>query len=562
MTSKTSFCNPALLRKNLTRCWPLWTFYTVALLLTVFLPLNALRALNAYTDSAALAGPSRITQYYLSAGLWTQLSYAILSAGFCFGYLNKTRSAYMLHAFPVTRGVLFRTNLVSGLLFSLAPWLVLTLLNALVLLPAYGWAALAALAKGYAVVTLEYLFLFGLAVLCMHTAGKLVNAVLRYCILNFAAVLLTFLLELLLEPLLYGCTLTLGFAEYLSPVVLLTERVLFGGDATERMIWLYLGAIALGGVLMLALAWLLYRKRQLENCGEAVAFPFLRPVFKYALALAGALCIGLLAAGVTYGTVYLNRRILPTLIFLLLGGFFGYFGAEMMLKRSARVFRGRAWLGFGCFALAVVLGLSAVRFDVFGVVRRVPETEEIASLEYAEDYYSGSITLTSPEDIDAMREIHGALIAAFEAGAVDSTRPYAQRLRLTYRLRDGSTLERTYNFSGYDIDSAARQQLQALSSRPDLNTAYFAGLHIENSAAVMLSGKEIDSRALNTDEIRALSEVIVRDAQEGNLRAFADKDSLYGLWVTPPRTDSSAAEFYLPIPQEAQNTVRYLQSLT
>ena len=55
---------------------------------------------------------------------------------------------------------------------------------------------------------------------------------------------------------------------------------------------------------LLALALLLYRRRALETAGDAVAVPWLRPVFKYFMALGGALAL----AGVLFWVALVRAR--------------------------------------------------------------------------------------------------------------------------------------------------------------------------------------------------------------------------------------------------------------
>lgn len=568
MTSKTSFCNTALLRKNITRCWPLWTFYTVVLLLTVFLPLFALcTAVRARTAFDSSINFERFSVLYMNVGVLVQLPYAVLCAGFGFGYLHKTRSAYMLHAFPLTRGVLFRTNLLCGLLFAAAPWLTVTLLGFAVLAPALGVKAAAyQLLRGGLIVGLQYLFFYGLAVLCMHTTGKTVNGVLRYLVLNFAAVLLYWLACLLLDPLLYGIRVSAGAAMVLSPAVKLLEMGLFGSGLSGWAMWCYLGCIAAVGIAMTAVSWLFYRKRQMESCGEAVAFGFLRPIFKYFLAVLGALCIGIPASTVAFGDIYDGARILPTLAFLLVGGFLGYFGAEMMLKRSARVFRGKVWIGFACFALVLVFGLSAARFDLFGIVRRVPTADKVASVEFSLGYApQGVIPLTAAEDIDKMREIHRAALEDYSSIDQNAYYPDSDRLNLTYHLKNGSTIERTYLLTP-QANKEAVWQLNALLRRGDLNRAYFERLHLENAGTVRVAYRDerdrYKERTLNTEEIRELNEKLLCDAQEGKLLAFSNSDGgNYSVYFELRDSEGQRDMFWLYIPRSATAADAYLRSI-
>ena len=125
MKSKTSFFDPTLLKKNISRFSPAWALLFVALFLAVPLPLmqrlsrteteyNLFRARN-YLESA------------LPIGIVFAFVAGLLFAALVFKYLHRTNAAYMMHAFPMTRSCQFVTNVVSGLLFWVVPTLVIGL---------------------------------------------------------------------------------------------------------------------------------------------------------------------------------------------------------------------------------------------------------------------------------------------------------------------------------------------------------------------------------------------------------------------------------------------------
>ena len=568
MTSKTSFCSGTLLRKNITRYWPLWALFTGALLLTLFLPLSSYRPSgDLYDLPGGFDTLAELREFYTLLGLLLLFPYAIICAACCFGYLHKTRSAYMLHAFPVTRGVLFRTNLLSGLLFALVPWLAVTLLLLAVLASRLGGRVILPLVQGDLIVTLEYLFFYGLAVLCMHTSGKTVNGVLRYLLLNFAVPLLEWLLRLVFEPLLYGVATSAGLLTGAFSPYLYVFGYALGLHTDENFLmtrWVYLGVIAAAGVAMMAAAWVLYRKRRIESCGEAVAYGFLRPVFKFFLAVVSALCIGIPASAITYGDVYFGARIFPTLAFLLVGGFIGYFGAEMMLRRSARVFKGRVWIGFGCFAAVVVLSLTAVRFDWFGIVRRVPPAAEIASVEFSTGIQpKGTMILTDAADIDELRGIHQELLATHGVGqSVWDNAPVNAKLNLTYHLKNGDTLHRAYDICGVGPSEAVCERFLALQARPDLNAAYFRAWDLETAHQITVWGYNGENQnviTLTPEEAARLSAALQQDANDGLLTAFRQKWVEVSYELTIRRVvNNELVVFTYEIPATATATGRVL----
>lgn len=541
MTSRTSFCNRTLLRKNITRFWPLWSLFAFLLFLVFTMPiltgLFSGRGLES-TRSTLETATSLIETHVVSECL-VLCPYAIVCAVCCFGYLHRTRSAYMLHAFPVSRGILFRTNLISGLLFMAVPWtaicgidlLLASMLQAESIAPLLG-----ALLQSYALGLLTYLFFYGLAVFCMNMTGRAVHGVLLYCLLNYLPVVLEGLTRLLIEPLLYGYDFSsTELFTALSPAINLllvksglsvpVDSVDFLASTVLPNLWIYEGVIAAAGAALMALAWCLYRRRQIESCGEAIAFPFARPIVKYLVALLNALFIGYLTRLILFGATSAGR-FLPTMLFLLIGGFIGFFGAEMLLRRSARVFKKRAWVGYGCFAAIVLLAFACIRFDWLGIVRYVPQVEQV---EYAVvgtgTYFSESLglKLTSEGDVAKLTEFQKELLE-HRTENFDYFGSGYDELCLTYHLKNGKTVKRRYSRNALEAEEPQIDaQIDALLTRGDLNGDYFDRLLSETTRVIVTDYEAYNSTSdftLSSKQIAELRECLIRDAQEGNIYAF------------------------------------------
>lgn len=545
MTSRTSFCNRTLLRKNITRFWPLWSLFTFLLFLVFTMPiltgLFSGRGLES-TRSTLETATSLIETHVVSECL-VLCPYAIVCAVCCFGYLHRTRSAYMLHAFPVSRGILFRTNLISGLLFMAVPWTAICGIDLLLasMLQAESIALLlGALLQSYALGLLTYLFFYGLAVFCMNMTGRAVHGVLLYCLLNYLPVVLEGLTRLLIEPLLYGYDFSSSeLFTALSPAINLllvksglsvpVDSVDFLASTVLPNLWIYEGVIAAVGAALMALAWCLYRRRRMESCGEAIAFPFARPIVKYLVALLSALFIGYLTRLILFGATSAGR-FLPTMLFLLIGGFIGFFGAEMLLRRSARVFKKRAWVGYGCFAAIVLLAFACIRFDWLGIVRYVPQVEQV---EYAVvgtgTYFSESLglKLTSEEDVAKLTKFQKELM---EHRTENFDYTGYDELCLTYHLKNGKTVRRIYSRNALEVEEQPlNSQIDALLTRGDLNGDYFDRLLSETDRVNVTDYGTYNSTSdftLSSKQIAELRECLVRDAQEGNIYAF-DKYNTY-----------------------------------
>ena len=108
MKLKTSFFNPTVLRKDVTRFAPLWGLYTVFMLMVVFL-----LGLDENEPARFASIAPNITQAMGAVNC----VYGGLCALLLFGDLFTSKMAGMLHAMPMRREGWFLTHFTAGMLF-------------------------------------------------------------------------------------------------------------------------------------------------------------------------------------------------------------------------------------------------------------------------------------------------------------------------------------------------------------------------------------------------------------------------------------------------------------
>ena len=465
MKSKMSFFDPTLLKKNVGRFAPAWALLTLALFLVG--PVAMMRELG--SDSHPEMRNDIVLRQLRNdtfVGFFFAAVAALIFAALVFKYLHKTRSAYMMHAFPMTRSCLFVTNAVSSLLFWAVPALLTALceLGVLAILGVRGCEAAVWTMLGRWL--LAYLFFYGLAVFTMHLSGNSVIAVLSYGALNFICLLLPLALLMLVQLYFKGMDFNpSGDILRLAPIVELLRS-----DVSEFWIlWVY----APIGLALLVLAWVHYRFRQVERAGDAMAFAWARVAFRLLFTLCCALGLGWILAA--FFGLFESSRAGYFLPYAILGCFLGWFGSSMMLERTVKVFRKKKlWLGFAAFAGVLTVTVLCLKYDVLGFQRRVPETAKVVSVEvWTQGSYGEkkSITLTQAADIEAVRRFHQTAITQAEGEdnlhyiLGDDVRA---SIHICYHLSDGSTLRRVYQ-TGFE--EAA--WLAELYARPDIATAWY-----------------------------------------------------------------------------------------
>ena len=393
MQSKTSFFNVTLFRKNLTRFWPLWG---LASFVGALFPLALLLQLMSSEHFYMWNDPLSFTEMYYNVAAYAvpviSLLYAVLCAEAVWSYLYNSRSVGLAHTLPIRREGLFFTNFLSGMAMMLIPYVVIGALC--VLVSAVGGCFDL---KGLIVTILTVLglsfFYFASATLVAFITGNVFALPAVYFLLHFLAVLLDWLVSTFAQGFLFGLSGGYtGVVEWLSPTVYLENQVRVNSTyetittQTSRLtavslenFWL-IGVYALVGVVLLVLAWLLYRRRRSESAGDVVAVGWMKPVFRFGTAALAALLGGIALYELFWRNFQDGRYydVIPMLVCMLVAGAIGYYAASMLLAKSLKVFRG-SWKGMALVAAGCVALCCVLHFDLLGVEDRVPEDLNIPS---------------------------------------------------------------------------------------------------------------------------------------------------------------------------------------
>lgn len=384
MQSRTSSFNKGIYASNLKRFWPV--AFAFAFLLTLII-LNFLR----FASDSVLGNNTTINRFSIAReifrhnGIVSMLlfpTFSLISALAVFSYIHYQHSTAMIHALPVTRKSLFITNYLSGLTLVMLPLLFAgTVLVVGELLEGITHVAYSFL---WVFVSAVFLFLwYSFAVFAGMFTGHMAAHALYFFIFNFLAVFLESTIESVLSSLLFGYVIPYGSPfTPLSPIIYLEE--MFYDVAAGELNYAVLACYILAGVAFTLGAGAIYRRRHMESAGDVVSVKSMKPVFKYSVAF----CSAALLASIVVEFMNYGNGFPVFLISYLIGGFIGYFAAEMLLRKTFRVFRHIK--GFLVFSLVLVLFLSAINFDLFGYTAYIPDPEdvEIMHVGYYRDEYA------------------------------------------------------------------------------------------------------------------------------------------------------------------------------
>ena len=478
-----AYFNGTLLRKNLTRFWPLWAAYTVAWLIILpliqFVELFGDSARHSSAEQLAATATGEVLSASATGGLIMGAAFGCLFAMALFSYLCSARSVGMMHSFPIRREGLFLTNYLSGAVVFLSADLLTFLLTAAVQ-GAAGMLSWGNLGIWLACSAGMMLFFYSFAVFCTMFTGQILAVPVFYAILNVLAGGLDNLIQSFASGFLYGYNGggTPAWIKWLTPAWNLQNRLQVHSTWNElgqyadhyRMTGLSTVPVyAAAGIVFAVLALLVYRARRSETAGDIVTVRWARELFRFGVAVCCALSLG-------QGLYYLawkefcphGTNSMPAMLAcLVLLGLVGYFAAEMLLQKSFRVLK-KSWRGAAVLVAALIALGVCTSLDVTGVQGRVPEADAVQMLSFSiggENRCSGATKDAAL--IKRFRTVHQALIQEkelqqsrsretyYSGQKPDSRGPYETAyLSLDYTLKNGSTVSRSYEINYIKKDLA------------------------------------------------------------------------------------------------------------
>lgn len=614
MKSKTSLFNGGIFRSTLKRYWFLFVLYGIALSIPV---LGALTQMIPSPDTTTelpwlLPNPEyAVVLCFIASGI---------IAVCLFSYLYLDRQTGLMASLPVTRESMYLSISAAGFVGITLANLVVVGLMFLVDLAAHAvqftslWAMLLML-------TLSGITFFGMAVFSAVLTGNALVGLVIYGLLNlFIPVIEQFILSFLQEmvygmpPLYFSIGNSPLISQSLSPLLNLCMPLVDFNvhDLSALPNTVSFGIYAVVGLMFLLIGLKLYKNRHMEVSGNVFAYEWLKPLFKLVMALS---CSLVFAALVRNALRYVYFSGMPRqelsvhyAALVIVGGLIGLCIAQMLLDKSIRVFR-KVWKGAIVFALVVLIGTTTVAKDLFGYERNVPNASEVESIGVALYHESNPLVIFKyTEHIEQLCDLHQDIIGNRElhernltdylfAGGVYHEGYSTSPVKLTYTLKDGSTLVRFYELfvdpeARTNPDSEINRLNNLMNSEEAVSYRYMLPFSVqaENIGSYEISYVDkktfasihanethhtnSEQRMLSKDDIAALyNDCIVPDINDGLLgqidlsEIVSDKNSMYDCYIsimiapTPEQdtfTPAKTISFYLPT--SATRTVKFLKA--
>lgn len=276
--------------------------------------------------------------------------------------------------------------------------------------------------------------------------------------------------------------------------------------------WILIGTVFFG------LSYLAYKKRPSEAAGSAIAFPFLKPVVKVAVAIPVALMAGM----VVYDTSYQNE--LLQIIGMLAGGVIFCAAAEVLFDFDIRsIFRHLFSSGV---AIVSILAIFCVfKWDVFGYDNYIPAQNKVESIAisadgYYDSYWDENRQYFEKSDFEKenmfLTDVSPVLALVESARGADPEKMSdARSVQILYRLTSGRTVARSI-WVDYD-DPGTEELLNRIFRTDAFKEGVFQGITDDTSYAnlVRITYTNGPARAvIPVEEAGRLREAWLKDMEQ------------------------------------------------
>ena len=465
MISKNSFSKPTLrdgMRRNL------WCVMLSALgfLMTQFLPVlmtmqSALeeKAQNGayYTSQDWARAVARTRSFLGGDNMFVKLvlvGLAIVCGVAMFRYLHSRQQVDFYHSMPVSRTRLSGYNYVTGILCVLPGYafsLVLTFLCVKVMGfgEALDWSYIfGTVASNLIFFLLIYVISVLSTILCGNTVVSLLLQMWLQCGFGVALTLEMTLCSKFFQ------TYAVGAANYnhavgMTPILQcffmngLTDNKMTDAPALSLHV-----AYLVAAVLLTALCLVLFRIRKSERAGTALAFDPAKLPVKIVMCVIAGVAFGAFFNMLVNDFWFWPGMVIGVVLMHWLVEIIYAFDFHAIFKKPIQL-------------LCILVGLTAVlllwRADIVGYDKYLPKEDDIVAVDFGDT--DSEISLTTPENITAVRRLAEMGIEHSGLSAEESNAEPTTYFGVAYRLKSGRTVYRSYWAADTDESTALMNQV-------------------------------------------------------------------------------------------------------
>lgn len=282
----------------------------------------------------------------------------------------------------------------------------------------------------------------------------------------------------------------------------------------------------IAAIVLYALGWLLYKKRNLENAEDVAGFKVLNPIFKYLVTFLAAIC------AFAIFSQFITENLVAFIIIVAIISLVSYVAIEMVLKKTLKVWKSyKGFIGFA--AVFVLMTVVCAYTNVFGFENRVPEAEAVESVAVYNYYNNDEPFIVDKDVINHVVSLHKELVEPENIYTIRSGRErYYTRLHVKYKLTGEKELNRVY----YVSQEKLYELMGSLYEFDNYKTALedYASRKPEDIIRINIYGDEEGSVSIdNPEEIRGFYDALKKDIMALDYNQIkGDYDYGYGVRVS------------------------------
>ena len=394
------------------------------------------------------------------------LLFVFITAVLLFRFMHNKRSTDFYHALPVSRTAMFFGRFLAGFTILAVPMVICCCITAIVLVCVQGTANILGMPYGTLFLYLLYLLIiilitYAFTVFIAVCSGTTFNAIISAVAIGVAYPIFMYLLIIMVNSLLPGFTLE-GFTTILTagspymasfvPVFFIaytSQGITMSADMIAFFVWW-----ACITVVMIVASWLLYRARKSENAEGRKAYPVPQIIIRTVVSGAVGIGLGYILFATLGGTVAFFAGVV-------IGAVIAHIIIEVLYARGFRtLLKSLPYLAGFLVLFGIYYAILAT--GCFGYDTKVPLANQVESIDLDLDNTPANEILdVNGKTIGTVTPVHLQDRTSIEAviswhqATVDENRekhyPYQMSDhifsgKVTYHLKDGSTLTRTVEY--------------------------------------------------------------------------------------------------------------------
>ncbi len=555
MTSKTSFFNKGIYKSTLKR----YMWGSVLYFVLLFMSTCLIFIMNSNSQFGTQDNHLIMTEQYLTFPLLLTVVVPTVTALLIFRFIHSKKQSIFIHSLPVSRTANYISSLASGLTLMLAP----VIANGLILMlisvcSGQEFFSAADCVLWIAINSMALFMMFSCSVISANLTGNSFAMIVINILIHSFLFITVAALSTMASAFLYGYAQNndiFGFIADNNFAFAVMSRT-NGYFVRFFPLWETIKYVA-ASIALYILAYLLYKKRRVENSGNVAGYKCLNHIFKYIVTF----FVSMIGFAIFYMSIERHPLIFAVIIAIISAS--AYAASEMVLKKTMNVwYAWKGYVGFACFFAVLIALFSATSF--FGYETRVPAEEEIKQAAIYNYYYGESEPFTaSKAAIKKITEVHKGFadkedIPAFSASNLHEA---TTNIHIVYKLSNGKTLSRQYEIKDKECIALMNEMYEYEDIKKASENVFNDDFNIL-SIYITDSGKNIKDidgfvNALRADTL-ALGYEELRGA-EGNEKSYYCSINISYVSKKKVNGQSRMYDDFVRITDKYENTVKWLK---